>query len=158
MTKRIYMDKLNGNMNQRLVNFINNKQLSTWDKNNFYKHKKRYPILKVWILFEFNSFMPQQFIPSIEAKINFIDNGRQQSFTLAPVSINITPSPTNAFIYPLPDFMPVPLNVTPDFANAFNSTLVIYQPTITFKSAQTSSLPAANLLQQPFNAFANLYT
>ena len=42
---------------------------------------------------EFHSPIPQQLMPSIEAKTNLINNRRQQSFTPGPA--NVTPYPAN---------------------------------------------------------------
>lgn len=42
MTKRVYIDKPNGYVSQRLTNFIINNQILVWDKNNFYKYRKMY--------------------------------------------------------------------------------------------------------------------
>lgn len=94
---------------------------------------------------------------SIKAKINFIDNQKQQSFISILVPINITPRLTNAFSPPFPNFTPIFSDVTLDSANAFSSTFLIYQSTITLKVAQISSIPSVDLLQQLLNAFANLY-
>ena len=46
IAKKIYIDTLNGHINQRLANLVINKQLSIWDKNNFFHHKSMYPISK----------------------------------------------------------------------------------------------------------------
>lgn len=75
--------------------------------------------------------MLQQFIMSIEAKINLIDNRKQQLFTHALVLIIVISSLTNKFKPPHLNFMPLLLNVTFDPANAFSSKLFIYQPNIT---------------------------
>lgn len=48
--------------------------------------------------------------------------------------------------------------ITLHLANAFGFTFSIYQPTIIPGPAQISSILPANLLQQPFNTSANLYT
>lgn len=75
--------------------------------------------------------MLQQFILSIEAKINPINNKRQQLFTHTLVPIIVIPGLTNKFQPPHLNFMPILLNVTFDLANAFGSKLLIYQPNIT---------------------------
>ena len=61
MTKKIYMGRHGGYINQRLANFVINEQLPIWDKNNFYKYKKIYPTLNAWVLFksEFDFYPPQ---------------------------------------------------------------------------------------------------
>lgn len=46
MAKKIYMDTLNGHINQCLANFVINKQLLAWDKNDFFDYKLMYPTLK----------------------------------------------------------------------------------------------------------------
>ncbi|WP_375449258.1 hypothetical protein, partial [uncultured Nostoc sp.] len=143
MTKGIYMGRPGGHVNQRLANLVIDEQLPIWDENDLRKYKKIYPTSKAWILLEseFDSPVPQQLTPSIKPKINPIDNRKQQSFTPAPVNVT-----------------PVPPNVTPGPANAFGSTSPIHQPTITPRPAQISSIPSADLPQQPFNTYANSYT
>lgn len=76
MTRRFYIGRLGGYINQQLANFIINNQLSIQNKNNLCKYKKMYLILKIQILlkFEFDSPIPQQFIPAIETKTNSINN------------------------------------------------------------------------------------
>ncbi len=50
---------------------------------------------KAWLLLElWHSHLPQQYTPSIKAKINPINDRRQQSFTPGPA--NVTPNPANA--------------------------------------------------------------
>lgn len=72
------MSRYSSHVNERLANLVINEQLSTWDKNNFFIYKLIYLILKVWIFFElWHSHLPQQFNPSVEVEINFIDDGRQ---------------------------------------------------------------------------------
>ena len=138
MAKGIYMGRPSGHVNQRLANLVIDEQLPIWDENDLRKYKKMYPTSKAWVLLEseFDSPVPQQLTPSIEAKTNPINNQQQQSFTPAPV----------------------PIHVTPDPANSFGSTLPIHQPTITSGPAQIGSIPPADLPQQPFNASANPYT
>ena len=138
IAKGIYMGRPIGHINQRLANLVIDEQLPIWDKNDLRKYKKMYPTSKAWVLLEseFDSPVPQQLTPSIEAKTNPINNQQQQSFTPAPV----------------------PIHVTPDPANSFGSTLPIHQPTITSGPAQIGSIPPADLPQQPFNASANPYT
>ena len=41
------MNKFNSYINQYLANFIIDKQFLTWNKNNFYKYKIIYLILKI---------------------------------------------------------------------------------------------------------------
>ncbi len=96
MTKRIYMGRPGGHVNQRLANLIINEQLPIWDKNDLRKYKKMYPTSKVWVLLEseFDFPVPQQLTPSIKIKINPINDRRQQSFTPGPA--NVTPNPANA--------------------------------------------------------------
>lgn len=53
MTKKIYMSRLGGHVNNYLANLIIDEQLLIWDKNKFCKYKKMYPILKTWVLLEF---------------------------------------------------------------------------------------------------------
>ena len=54
-----------------------------------------YPTSKVWLLLElWHSHLPQQHTPFIKAKMNPINNRRQQLFT--PGLANITPNPANA--------------------------------------------------------------
>lgn len=77
---------------------------------------------------------------SIEPKIS-IDNQKKQSFTPTPMKV-----------------MPVPPNVTLSPANTFGSISFIHQITVTPGSAQIGTTPPADLLQQLFNIFANLYT
>ena len=76
MAKKIYMGRLSGHINQRLVNLVINEQLPMWDKNNLRKYKKINLTSKVWIFleFEFDSSVLQQLTPSIKPKINLIDN------------------------------------------------------------------------------------
>lgn len=76
MAKKIYMGKSYDYVNQRLANFVVEKQLQTWDDNNLHKYKNMHPTLKAWIIFEskFNFLISQQLTLSIKAKINPIDN------------------------------------------------------------------------------------
>ena len=76
MVKRIYMGKPSGHINQRLANLVINEQLPIWDKNNLRTYKKIYLTSKAWIFFEseFDFSVFQQFTPSIEAKINLMNN------------------------------------------------------------------------------------
>lgn len=83
MAKKIYKDKPNSYVNQRLANL----QIMAQDKNDLYKYKKIYSISKAWIYLKSYFFMSQQLMSSIEAKISPIDNGRQQFFTLGPANI-----------------------------------------------------------------------
>ena len=70
------MGKPSGHVNHRLANFVINEQLPIWDKNDFRIYKKIYLLSKAWILLQskFHSPVPQQFMPSIEAKINSMTN------------------------------------------------------------------------------------
>lgn len=52
MAKEIYMNIVNSHINQRLANFIIDKQLPVWDKIKLLKYKSMYPILKIWIPLE----------------------------------------------------------------------------------------------------------
>ena len=95
MAKGIYMGTPNGHVNQRLANLVIDEQLPTWDKNDFLHYKSMYPTSKAWLLLELrHSHLPQQHTPSIKAKINPINDRRQQSFTPRPA--NVTPNPANA--------------------------------------------------------------
>ena len=94
MAKGIYMGTPNGHINQRLANLVIDEQLPAWDKNDLLHYKSMYPTSKAWLLLELrHSYLPQQLTPSIKAKINPINDRRQQSFTLGPA--NITPNPAN---------------------------------------------------------------
>lgn len=95
MTKEIYIDKLSGHINQRLANFVSDKQILTWDKNNLYKYKKIYPMSKTQIFFKFDFFVPKQLIQSIKVKISLINNQKQQSFILG--SANVICDPANSY-------------------------------------------------------------
>lgn len=79
MTKRFYISRLSGYINQQLANFIINNQLSIQNKNNLCKYKKMYLILKIQVLLksEFDSPIPQQFIPAIETKTNSINKQKE---------------------------------------------------------------------------------
>lgn len=46
MAKKIYISIPSDNINQCLANLIMNEQFPAWDKNDFYKYKKIYPISK----------------------------------------------------------------------------------------------------------------
>ena len=46
MTKKIYISRPGGYVNQRLVNLVINEQLLIWDKNDLHKYKKIYPVSK----------------------------------------------------------------------------------------------------------------
>ncbi len=46
MTKGIYISRPGDHVNQRLANLIIDERLLIWDKNNFRKYKKIYPISK----------------------------------------------------------------------------------------------------------------
>lgn len=87
------MNKFNNQVNQRLANFITEKQLLIKDKNNLYKYKKIYLILKVQILLESEFVSPifQQLTLSIEAKINPINNRKQQRITSRSTQISLVP-------------------------------------------------------------------
>ena len=89
--------------------------------------------------------MLQQLIPSVEEKINPIDNGRQQTMTLGPAQISS--------IFPI-----CQESITPHLANALGSTPPIRQPTITPRPAQINSIPLPDWPQQAFNAYENPYT
>ncbi len=143
MTKGIYMDRPSGHVNQRLANLVIDEQLLIWDKNDFRKYKKIYLTSKVWILLEseFNSPISQQLTPSIEVKTNPINNQQQQSFTPAPVPVNVTSGLANAFTPPPPNFTPVPPHVTSYPVNALGSTPPIRQLTITPGPAQINWVP-----------------
>ncbi len=160
MTKGIYMGRPGGHVNQRLANLVINEQLPIWDENDFRKYKKIYPTSKTWILLEseFNSLIPQQLTPSIEAKTNPINNQQQQSFIPAPVPVNVTSGLANAFTPPPPNFTPVPPHVTSHPVNALGSTPPICQPTITPGPAHINSVLPPEWPQQAFNASANPYT
>lgn len=58
MTKKIYMGKPNGHVNQHLGNLVSDKQLLVWDKNNPQKYKKIYITSKAWIFAESEFFIP----------------------------------------------------------------------------------------------------
>ena len=60
MTKRIYIGRPGGHINQCLANLIIDEQLPIWDKNNLRKYKKMYPTSKAWVLLEleFDSPVP----------------------------------------------------------------------------------------------------
>ena len=104
MTKGIYIGRPGGHVNQRLANLVIDEQFPAWDKNNLVDYKAMYPTSKAWLLLELRgSLMPQQLIPSVEGKINPIDDGRQQTITPRPAQFNsippmrqerITPGPT----------------------------------------------------------------
>ncbi len=95
MTKGIYMDRPDGYVNQRLANLVIDEQLPAWDKNDLCKYKLMYPTSKAWLLLELRHSHPlPQLTRSIEAKINPINNRRQQSFTPGPA--NVTFDPANA--------------------------------------------------------------
>ena len=70
------MGRPSGHVNQRLANLVIDEQLLIWNKNNLYKYKKMYPTSKAWVFLEseFDFLVPQQLIPSIEAKSNSINN------------------------------------------------------------------------------------
>ena len=76
IVKKIYMGRPSGYINQRLVHLIINEQVLIWDKNSFCKYKKIYSMSKASILLKskFDSLVVQQFTPSIEAKINCMNN------------------------------------------------------------------------------------
>ena len=76
MTKKIYMGRPGGYINQRLANLVIDKQLLIWDENDLRKYTKMYLTSKAWILLEseFDSPISQQFTPSIEVKTNPINN------------------------------------------------------------------------------------
>lgn len=60
MTKNIYISILNDYVNERLANFVINKQTLTWDKIDLVKYKSMYSTSKAWILFElWQSHLPQ---------------------------------------------------------------------------------------------------
>ncbi len=94
MTKDIYMGRPSDHVNQRLANLVIDEQLPIWDKNNLRKYKIIYPMSKTWIFFEskFKSPIPQQLTPSIKAKINLINDWRQQSFTPEPANVTLNPA------------------------------------------------------------------
>ncbi len=79
MAKGIYLDKPSGSIKQRLANLIIDDQLLLWDLNDLQDCRKVYPTSKVWVFFDFDSPIPQQFSPSIKANINPIENQRQES-------------------------------------------------------------------------------
>ena len=93
MAKGIYLDKPSGYVNQRLANLITDEKLLAWDENDFHKYKKMHPTLKAWILLKSDPLVSKQLIPSVETKINPIDDGRWQVFT--PRSANITSDSAN---------------------------------------------------------------
>ena len=70
------MGKPSDHVNQCLANLVINEQLPISDKNDLRMYKKIYLTSKVWILLksEFDSPVPQQFMPSIEVKINPMNN------------------------------------------------------------------------------------
>ena len=110
MAKRIYMGTANGHVNQRLANLIIDEQLPIWDKNDLRKYKMIYPTSKAWVLLELrHSHLPQQLTSSVKAKINPVNDRRQQSFTPGPVNVTLNPvnahgstPPTKAFLAQIP--------------------------------------------------------
>ena len=60
-TKKIYMGRPGGHVNQHLTNLVINQQLLIWDKNDLRKYKKVYLTSKIWVLLEseFDSPIPQ---------------------------------------------------------------------------------------------------
>lgn len=69
------MYKLNGHINQYLANLIIHEQFLVEDKNNLRKYKKIYSMSKMQIFLK-DSPILQQLTPSIEIKINSINNQR----------------------------------------------------------------------------------
>lgn len=85
MAKKIYMGRPSDHVNQRLVNFVIDKQFLTWNKNNLHNYKTMYLTSKAWPLLKLReSLIPQQLTPFVKEKINPIDNEKQQTMTLGP--------------------------------------------------------------------------
>lgn len=106
-----------------------------------------YPSSKAWILLEseVDSPISQQLTPSIKAKINPIDDRRQQRMTPGPAQVGSVPPMHQETITPHP-------------ANTLGSTSPIHQPTITPGPAQIGSVPPPDWPQQAFSAYENPYT
>ena len=114
MAKGIYMGRPSDHVNQRLANLVIDEQLPIWDENDLRKYKKIYPTSKAWILLEseFDSPVPQQLTPSIEPKINPIDNRRQQSFIPGPEIHPVQAPPTPAHPIQIPTAQVLPIQVS----------------------------------------------
>ena len=94
---------------------------------------------------EFESPVFQQLTPSIKAKINPLDNRRQQKMTPGPAQIGSVSPMDQETITPYPSY-------------ALGLLFPIHQLTITPGPAQTGLTLPANLPQQPFNPYTNPYT
>lgn len=59
MAKNFYIGIPNDHIKYCLANFVINKQVPIWDKNNFYKYRKMSPTLKIWLFLESDFFVFQ---------------------------------------------------------------------------------------------------
>lgn len=138
------MGEPSGHVNQGLANLIIDKQLLAWDPNDLRNSKKMYLISKTWLFLDFDSFMLQQFIFSIETKIYLIENQKQEKITPAPAHISsIPPIHQETIIF--------------DLTNTFDLTTPICQPTITPIPTQFGFVSPPDWPQQAFNAYRNPY-